>query len=94
MLELQLSLELDGAEYESYELEEIGLADANYVDGVFYYSLMAEDDVTEEVKLFSIRFTCEGENASIDMTVVDSATSDGSFENIGTVTVDGASYEK
>lgn len=94
MLELQLSLELDGAEYESYELEEIGLADANYVDGVFYYSFMAEDDVTEEVKLFSIRFTCEGENTRIEMRVVDSATSDGSFENIATVTVNGASYEK
>ena len=92
MIELQLRFELTNATYLSYEVLVSDSADANYVDGIFYFSFMSADDITVDTGLFSITFTNEMENIGISFAVVDSLISDGSFNNITAVTIVGTTY--
>ena len=92
MMELQLSFELTNATYKDYEILVAGSADANYTDGVFYFSLMSTNDITTDTDLFSITFTNGTGSVGISFTVVDSSVSDGTFTNITTVTIVGTTY--
>ena len=92
MMELQLSFDLTNATYSNCEILVSGSADANYTDGIFYFSLMSAEDITEDTDLFSITFTNGTGNVGISFTVVDSSVSDGTFTNITTVTIVGTTY--
>ena len=92
MIELQLKFNLTNATYKEYEILVAGSADANYSDGVFYFSLMSANDITTDTDLFSITFTNGTGNVGISFTVVDSSVSDGTFTNITTVTIVGTTY--
>ena len=92
MIELQLSFDLTNATYKEYEILVAGSADANYSDGVFYFSFMSANDITTDTDLFSITFTNGTGNIGISFTVVDSTVSDGTFTNVTTVTIVGTTY--
>lgn len=94
MLELQMHFELQNATYSGYSISAAGMGDANYVDGIFYFSFMSATDVTTDTDLFSITFEVAEENVDIAFTVEDSCVSDGSFTNITAATVVGTSYNK
>ena len=83
---------MTNAAYKEYEILVAGSADANYSDGVFYFSLMSANDITTDTDLFSITFTNGTGNVGISFTVVDSSVSDGTFTNITTVTIVGTTY--
>ena len=88
MLELKLSFNLNLMSYKGYELASIDYSDANYVDGVFYYSLMTEEDITGETELFTISFDAEDVGgASVGVIVEESMASDSTFKETTTVQV-------
>ena len=94
MLELQMNIEMKNATYSEYKILSSGAsADANYVDGVFYYSFMSANDVTADTDLFSIIFNNEAEGIEIAFEILDSYVSDGSFTNITSATVVGKTYK-
>ena len=92
MIELQLKFDLTNATYKEYEILVSGSADANYADGIFYFSFMSANDITTDTDLFSITFTNGSGNVGISFTVIDSSVSDGTFTNITAVTIVGTTY--
>ena len=94
MIELQLSFVLENTSYSDYEvLVRDGLAEANYDDGIFYFSYMSVNDVTEDTDLFEVTFANASDNIGITVAVVDSCISDGTFEKITPVSVIGTTYK-
>ena len=91
MMELQLQLQLTDTAYAKHQILAPGSADANYTGDVFYFSLMSVEDldITRRMDLFSITFT---KNGSIDLQVVESIVSDGTFTDIKTVSVSGTTF--
>ena len=94
MLELQLRFVLENAAYAYHSILASGSADANYVNGVFYFSFMSVEDVTVDTDLFSLTFESNSENVSIVFEIVDSCVSDGTFTNITTANVVGTAYNR
>ncbi len=92
-LELQLGLALENATYADCSILTDCIADTNYIDGVFIFSLyMPETDLTEPSDLFSITFTKGADPVGIDFTVIDSSVSDGTFMDVREVSITGTSY--
>ncbi len=94
VLELQLEFELNNATYSNYCILSNGLADANCVDNVFYFSLMSIDDITEPCELFSITFDNISENVSVVFDVIDSVVSNSTFTDITEANVVGTVYNR
>ena len=92
LLELQLDLKLENASYDGYQMLTDGLSEANCVDGVFYFSFIANDDITTDTNLFNITFTTMGENVDIVLDLIDSVVSDSSFTNVTKATIVGTTY--
>lgn len=91
MIELQLGFELENAIYED-AVTFVDISDVNYVDGVFYFSLMSAADITESTELFSITFAVGDGEVDIAFTVLESYVSDGTFTEIKAADIVGTSY--
>ncbi len=82
-IELKMSFYLNHASYADCELAQISYADANYVDGVFYYSLMTEENITGEVELFTLIFDLEDVSEASAKAIVDEGVAyDGNLERV------------
>ena len=91
MIELTFSFVLANATITDYTVFAKG-SDANYVDDVFYFSLMSITDITVSTNLFSITFTKSTGNGYVKIVVEESYVSDGTFENITEANVVGTIY--